>query len=495
MLDRLISGAGALTDAADRLVRVFERGSGGGVLGHRPGSVVVAGICAVLAVILVIAGIESTDNPTALTMTPVQVADATDLGSRTYATISGSLASTYVETYTDENGNGSQDPGEDGVSWFYYLVDPQTRSGVTVRSETPPAELFVFETGGAIRTDPEYVALDIPEFLEESASQHFTLDATRYVDGTTPVAATVPLVDLANGIPSSTSPSRFSESRAVTYLPFCSADANGDGECGDDEVDLWDVAIFDPTSGIGITVMVDEDPEFTKASFTGMLRRDERAVSDAKTTEDLDLSHTRLDITDTYLLDAGSAPASAPLAFGLAAALGLLAGIILIGLAGGYLVYRKTTGSLPQPATTLGVGERIPLRVTGVLRTATGLVHVRETPADLLRFQTSPAASRPEPAPTGDASTGDPPVDVVTSTLILERQGRPEGVAVGLGELTRLSRGVVMPFRGRRAAARATAGTGPLLLSFGSAGDRDRAVAEMLDETGLTPGENGIARA
>ena len=106
MLDRLISGAGALTDAADRLVRLFDRNGGGGVLGHRPGSVVVAGTCAVLSAILIFAGIESTDNPAALTMTPVQVAHATDLGSRTYATISGSLASTYVETYTDDNGNG-----------------------------------------------------------------------------------------------------------------------------------------------------------------------------------------------------------------------------------------------------------------------------------------------------------------------------------------------------------------------------------------------------
>ena len=95
----------------------------------------------------------------------------------------------------------------------------------------------------------------------------------------------------------------------------------------------------------------------------------------------------------------------------------------------------------------------------------------------------------PQSAPT--------PVDAppVESTVILERRGRPEGVALGLGELTRLSRGTVLPFRGRRPAIRATAGTGRLLLSFDSEADRDRAVAELLGETHLTPGEHGSAHA
>ena len=134
MLDRLISGAGAVTDAADRLVRSIGRGGGEGFLGRRPGSVAIAAICIVLAGILVFAGIEATDNPNALTMTPDQVAKADDLGSRTYATISGSIAATYVETYTDENANRTQEAGETGSSWYYFLIDPETESGVTIRS-------------------------------------------------------------------------------------------------------------------------------------------------------------------------------------------------------------------------------------------------------------------------------------------------------------------------------------------------------------------------
>lgn len=543
MLDRLISGAGAVTDAADRLVRALGRGAGDGFLGRRPGSVLVAAICAVLAGILLVAGIEATDNPTALAMTPTQIAASDDLGSRTYATVAGHVAATYVETFTDDNGNGTQESGEDGVSWFYYLVDPETKSGVTVRSQVRPADVFVFKGEGIVLEDAEYVREDVSFFGEEATSLHFTLDTTRYVDATAPVAATTPILDFAAGIPAENTPVKLDASRAGGYLQFCSVDVDGDGACGDDEVDLWDLAVFDPVSGVGITVLVDEDPEYTPATFTGMLRRHERAVSEAKTTEGFDFSTTGLDVSDVYVLEGGSSPTSAPLAFGLAALLAVLAGVILIGLAGGYLVYRKATGSLPEPATSLAIGDRIPVRVTGLLRSGSGLVHVREAPADLVRFQTggpppaTPAAATevvaaipaesgsttaevadPDPAVTTEPAldpgayatpaTADapPPVvdqappmpsltDVVASTLIVERRGRPEGVALGLGELTRLSRGTVMPFRGPRPALRATAGTGPLLLSFDAEADRDRAVAELLDETGFAARTSGSAHA
>ncbi len=509
MLDRLISGAGAVTDAADRLVRVLGRGAGDGFLARRPGSILVAGICAVLAGILLFAGIEATDNPTAVAMTPSQVAASEDLGSRTYATIAGHVAATYVETFTDDNGNGTQESGEDGVSWFYFLVDPETKAGVTVRSQVRPADVFVFQGEGVVLEDAEYVAEDVKFFSEEATSLHFTLDPVKYVDATAPVAATTPVLDFAAGLPAVNTPVKLDASRTAGYLQFCSTDTDGDGACGDDEVDLWDLAVFDPVSGIGITVLVDENPEYTPATFTGMLRRDERAVSEAKTTEGFDFSTTGLDVSDVYLLEGGSSPTSAPLAFGLAALLGVLAGVILIGQAGGYLIYRKTTGTLPEPATSLAIGDRIPVRVTGLLRSGSGLVHVREAPADLLRFQTGgppPTASPPtdvvvgtpiadDIAPDAVAASTDPLTDVVASTLIVERRGRPEGVAVGLGELTRLSRGAVMPFRGRRPALRATAGTGPLLLSFDSEAERDRAVAELLDETGLSAQSSGSAHA
>ena len=413
MLDRLISGAGAVTDAADRLVRVFGRGGGESLLGRRPGSVVVAATCATLAGILLFAGIEATDNPTALTMTPDQIAQADDLGGRTYATLSGSVAATYVETYTDDNGDGTQQAGETGTSWYYFLVDPATKSGVTIRSTTPPKELFTFEASGVVMEDANYLKQDVALFTEEATSLSAALDPSKFIDATAPASEASPILDLASEIPAPMTPVRVAGSRAGGYLETCSDDTNGDGVCQDEEVDLWEVAVYDPKSGAGVIVLVDENPEYTPATFTGMLRRDERDVSSAKQTDGFDFSKLGLDVSDTYLLDDGSAPTSAPLAFGLAALLGALAAVIVIGLAGGYLIYRKSRGSLPEPATSLAIGERVPVRVTGLLRAGTGLLHVREADADLVRFQTGgPVATEvaPEDPPTPEApvATGGP---------------------------------------------------------------------------------------
>ena len=119
-------------------------------------------------------------------------------------------------------------------------------------------------------------------------------------------------------------------------------------------------------------------------------------------------------------------------------------------------------------------------------------------PGDLIRFVLGRpvTTSLPAEAPAGDpasepaaAGEPDPTVDEppIATTLIVERSDTPQGVAVGLGELERLSSGQVMTLRAPRPALRVVAGTGPLFLSFDSEAERDRAAAELLDETGLGP--------
>ena len=98
MLDRLISGAGALTDRADRLVRALTSGRGPDVMGNRPGSVLVIVILIVASVVFGLLAIESTDNPTPRAIAPAEVATADDIGRRVYATIEGVVADDYVET-------------------------------------------------------------------------------------------------------------------------------------------------------------------------------------------------------------------------------------------------------------------------------------------------------------------------------------------------------------------------------------------------------------
>lgn len=366
MLDRLISGAGAVTDLADRAMRVFGQRRGRNPLASRPGSVIVAVLLAALAGLLVLAGLEVAQDPTPRAMSADAVASDPNLGERAYAIVDGSVAQEYVETFFDLDADGELDEDELASEWFYFLVDPDSLRGVTVRSIRPPEQVV----GDSIEPVP--------------------------------------------------------------------------------------------------------------ATFTGMLRRDERTVSGAKETSGLEFGDLGIEVTDHYVLDEGTGPANPFLAFGLAVLIGLLAGAILVGLAGGYLAYRRSDRPLPEPATGLALGERLPLKVTGFLRTSEGLIHVREAVADLVQFPTAapPVAEGGEPAEPAERP----------STLIIERQGRPEGVALGLGQLVRLTSGSIVGLRATRPALRVVAGTGPLLLSFGDEGERDRAAAELLDETGLRSG-------
>ena len=86
--------------------------------------------------------------------------------------------------------------------------------------------------------------------------------------------------------------------------------------------------------------------------MTGLLRREERAVDDARLGAPYDFDTLDLDISDRYVFDEQAAAGSAPLAFGLAAVLAGLAMVILVGLAGGYLIYRRADRSLPLPASS-----------------------------------------------------------------------------------------------------------------------------------------------
>ena len=282
LLDRSISGAGALTDLADRAMRALGGHRGRNPLSAHPGSLIVLVLLVALAALLVLAGLEVADDPTPRTLAAAAITADPSLGDRVYATVAGSVSPDYVETFFDANGNGIKDPEELSAEWFYFLVDPISQAGVTVRSPHPPEGIVG--------------------------------DAT----------------------------------------------------------------------------------DLTPATFTGMLRRDERAVSEAKAAAGLGFEDLGLDVSDRYVLEDGRGPANPYLAFGLAATVGLVAGAILVGLSGGYLIYRRSDRPLPEPARTLAVGERIPLRVTGLLRTTTGLVHVRE------------AAGGPGPFPDGGGAPAPP---------------------------------------------------------------------------------------
>jgi hypothetical protein len=475
VLDRWISGAGAVTDGADRSVRLLIGGWRGGSAMTRPGSLVVAALLLVLAGVLVAAGLEVTDPTTPRPLDPAQVSIADDLGDRTYATVSGSISTSWVETFQDDNRDGSEDGSETGNAWYYWLVDPVGRRGVTVRSTRPPAEILTFHGRGIVVDDPNEATEDFQPFHDEVARAGIAVDGSVVVDTTVATGTTVPVDLRTTALPAAGTAVELTGSRTGGYLAVCGNDDDRDGRCDADEEDRFEVVVFDPVSRRGIRVIVRRPPDFSEATVTGLLRREERIVDDAQISRGFDFSELGLIVSDRYLLDETAPASSAPLAYLLALACVLAAGTILVGLAGGYLIFRRTPG-LPVASASLGPGERMPLRVSGILRTPTGRDHVRETPADLVRF----SLGRPIPV---EADGGD----AVSTVLLVERTGHPEGVALIGGEVGRVSAGEAMALRGARPAIRVTAGTGPLILSFDTTAERDRAAAEILAETGLGP--------
>ena len=487
MLDRAISGAGAVTDGADRAVRQLFGAAGRRFTATRPGSLLVVAVLVGLAALLVLAGLEATDPPQPMAIAPAVAASAGGLGDRTYAQISGSVHAGYVETYVDADGDLARDDDETGIAWYYWLVDPGLRSGVTVRSTRPPSEIFTYVGAGTVVDDPHLRTDERSDLDREADTARLEIDPDRVIDATGPRSEAGGRLDLATATPAVGTRVRLDGPRLGSWADACTTDPDHDGRCDQSEEDSYEIVMLDPVTRHAVRVLVPEIPEFTGATMTGLLRREERAVDDARTTEGLDFDGFDLTVSDRLILDEGAGPGSATLAF-VAAGVALgLAGVILVGLAGGYLVYRRGDGPLPAAAATLAVGERIPLRVSGLLKTANGPEHVREVPGSLVRVPVRVAP--PAVAPDAPDSPATDRIDAPT-TLVVERTNGLQGLEVGLGHVQRLSTGSAMDARGPRPAIRLRTEAGSIVLSFDAQAERDRAAAEILDETGLGPDGN-----
>ena len=402
MLDRLVSGAGAITDAADRSVRLLTSGSGRAVARTRPGSLLVAAVLAVLAVLLVLAGLEATDPATPIDLSPAVVATSSRLADRTYATISGSIDGGYSGTYRDENGNGVEDPGETDRSWYYWLVDPTRRTGIAVRSSRPPAEVFTFTGRGVVRSDVGYAFDDDSGLDAEAARTGLLIDKDTLIDTTVDAAAAATLRPRRRASVRWARPSRSRDRGLGRTSPSAPATRIGTGAATTTNRTASRSSSSIRAPRHGVRVLLRDWPEFSEATMTGLLRREERTAAFAKGLMGADFDGLDLRVSDRYVLNEPETPAGAPAAFALAAGFAAVAVAIVVGLAGGYLVYRPAGAPLPPPATTLGPGGAIPLRITGIVRTPAGTEHVREVPGSLVRFMLRRAEPSPEPSTAGD---------------------------------------------------------------------------------------------
>ena len=417
MLDRLISGAGALTDRADRLVRAITSGRGPDVMGNRPGSVFVIVLLIVASVAFGLLALESTDNPTPREIAPAEVASADDIGRRVYATIEGVVADSFVETFPDDDADGIQDADETGDAWYYLLID-ESGSGVTVRSTRHPEDIYRYTATGVVVRDPQYVSVDVAQFGQLEGTSGIELDDTFYLDASSVPSGSPQPLDLSGRMPA--------PGTAVTitgpYIGWLDVCLRGRGwrrrvrgvRVRRHRCVHWRPGQRPGDHGpAGRPARAGANPVHRDVARRGLL--DPRRQVDAR---------SRLRLTRHHHLrplppgrPGGSA--SAGLSLGLAILAGLAAAILAVGLVGGYLVFRRSKRPLPSGGRTMGPGDEIPIHVTGALRREDGLIHVREARARLLRFPLEVPAepvAETEPEATAAVEMEPPPEPEATMT-------------------------------------------------------------------------------
>ena len=151
MIDRLVTAAGGLADAADRAIRLVLRGPRYAT--RRVSLLVAVGLLAV-AGLAVVASFE-TPGDELLSFGAGEVQEMEERPARFGATVQGGLAGQYAEYFQDLDLDGQWDEGEPTIEWGYFLVDPATRQGVTVRSDRPMDEMYrLAVTGRVADADP-----------------------------------------------------------------------------------------------------------------------------------------------------------------------------------------------------------------------------------------------------------------------------------------------------------------------------------------------------
>ena len=193
---------------------------------------------------------------------------------------------------------------------------------------------------------------------------------------------------------------------------------------------------------------------------TGFPRREERAVDDARTGAQVDFRALDLTVSDRYVLDEAVAAGTAPLTFALAGLVAAVAGSDPRRL-GRRLpdlpaVRSRPAGAGDQPrrgrtdrtADHRGAAYTYWSRACPRGARGTHPLRARSPGHDL-----APRGRR-GPGPVGAGEPGDPAEAAhpdleppIATTLIVERTDTPQGIAVGSGELTRLSTGQVMTLR------------------------------------------------
>ena len=350
MLDRLISGAGAVTDGADRSVRAAGAAARAAASATtRPGSVARRrGLLVVAGRAPVVAGLEATDPSTpADARRPAEVArvggrSATGPTRRSTASLLDDLRR---DLQRRQRATGSRTPTSTASPGIYWLVDPRRPA----RRDRPldaaaGGDLHVRRVAGSSSTTPSYRRARTPSCFDDEVEPRRAHDRPgdrhrrdRRRSGDDRAARPRP-----DRCPADGHAGRGRAARGLGVVSSRSArhDPTATGAATTTSSDRVEVARLRP----GVPAR-DPGPRPTSrpssrdATLTGLLRREERAVDDAQTTDGPRLRRRSTSTSRTaYVLDDGVPPGErAARVRARRWCSSALAGVILVGLAGGYL--------------------------------------------------------------------------------------------------------------------------------------------------------------
>src|SRR5262245_61978418 len=112
----------------------------------------------------------------------IGVADALDgrAGSGDWVTLSGHALPTWLETYDDADGDGTQDPAEAATEYAYVVMASGERRAIVVRTDREPHDVLRADVVGTVVADPQYVAGDLDLVRDDLGHVH--LHPGGYVD-------------------------------------------------------------------------------------------------------------------------------------------------------------------------------------------------------------------------------------------------------------------------------------------------------------------------
>jgi hypothetical protein len=223
LVDRLLSAAGGVADAADRFAGLFRARAS-----SRPrpsgGPLVAAGL-GLLALLFLLVGAESMDGPTPRPI-GAGVGDDPTFGDHSFVTIEGQVADTFGGPFFDLDGDGVQDAGETSTDWVYVVEDPETHRGVTVVSPREPGEVYRTTRTGVVVDDPSYIAEDLPYLGDDLADLDLVLDRSRYIDARRSTAGDRTTFDFGTGLPPAGTAMQVDGGVVATWTYTCPTDAD-----------------------------------------------------------------------------------------------------------------------------------------------------------------------------------------------------------------------------------------------------------------------------